>query len=653
MIAAVATLVSKEIQQHKGTFFWLVCFSSVTTWSLFRVSDAGGQVLSYLSITSIFAVPVLLIIALVIGQRLVAAEYYGQTQQFIEALPIPAGYVQWVKYYLGLFSLLALIGGVWVVCILAAKPFETITPQFVAFMAVRLCAFVFCAWSLVFTFSLLGRLRIPLMAVTVLVMFLVNSHTQFELNRFGPLALMDRQLFAFERSTLPTDDLVEALLTGVLGLATGMWLARMRDGSLAESLATPVSARAKGFLSALIIATLGIYSYFGPDPEAEPFTFSDRYVANEGPVAVAYLDPQFEVDARQLADYLGERYQALQALAPTTDTDFLVRVSLAPVAEPTKYRTLLTSSTEGVAVSANFERTPGWDNVLFGAYAVHQILYARSDGRLTVEPQHWVLDGFARWWAASAEQSDQSDQSKAALGEQLDPIMLEALYATRHTPINEQILRQWDISSAEFGEYMAMSVAYSGWRVLQEQRGTDAALAFARQQFSRPTFSDARDWWRDWRDPLPQRFARATGWNWQAFVAIWDQRLNELRSTPSYRQALDSIANSELTITPEVGERGSRSLHYRLILDQPLPADTKCAALHTKLPSFDPPVGRSQLREVEVLWPHGTDLQPALSLDYQLVGEYGQGTRVFAAFECQFPQFPAPLYLGSIRLTMP
>jgi hypothetical protein len=59
------------------------------------------------------------------------------------------------------------------------------------------------------------------------------------------------------------------------------------------------------------------------------------------------------------------------------------------------------------------------------------------------------------------------------------------------------------------------------------------------------------------------------------------------------------------------------------------------------------------LREAEVFWPKPSDQEPALTIEYDLAGEYGMGTRVYAAFECQFPQFPTPLHLGSIQLTMP
>jgi hypothetical protein len=647
MMTAIRALASKELQQHKGIFLGLLCFCGIATWMLFRITNAGGRVLSYLSITSVFAVSALIVIAFVIGQRLISAEYYGQTQRFIEALPIRRGYVQWVKYCIGLVSLMVLLGSVWLACLNAAQRVETITPTFMGLMALRLSAYLFAVWSTVFTLSLLGRLRIPLIASAALAVALINSFTQFEFSRFGPLALVDQQLFAFERAILPLNNLIETLIGGSLMLILGMWLANRRDGSLVETLATPLDTRAKGFLIALGVTTVGIYSYFGPEPEAAPFAFSDSYVVAEDPVEIAYLDPQFEGQAKNLLVYLAGLTQGLQPFVLNDSEEFLVRVSLAPVADPTEYSTEFSSPTEGIVVGANFDAGSGWDNALFGAYVVHQVLSARSNGRVMLEPHHWLLDGFSRWWAANPEGSVWTDDSG------VDPVMLEALYVTRDRPISERLLREWDTSAEQLGETMAMSVAYSGWRILQEQQGVAAALALARQEFSRPIYGDARDWWRDWRDPLPERFTRATGWDWSDFIAAWDRRMAELRASPNYRGALDSIAVSELAITTEISEAGTRSLHYSLQLDRPLPADSKCTALHVQLRSFDYPVGRSGLRETPVFWPNSSLGAPAVSIDYLLEGEYGQGTRVFAAFECQFPQFPAPLQLGAVRLTMP
>ena len=129
--------------------------------------------------------------------------------------------------------------------------------------------------------------------------------------------------------------------------------------------------------------------------------------------------------------------------------------------------------------------------------------------------------------------------------------------------------------------------------------------------------------------------------------------MTELRMAPNYRAALETIATGDLLIEANIGDDGVRSLNYSLHLDRPLPADTKCVALHTRLPSYDIQVGRTMYRESEFYWVASDDFNDATSMNHVLAGQYGQGTRVFAALECQYPEFAAPLYLGSVRLTMP
>ena len=647
MTTAIRSLISKELQQHRSLLLWVTGFSLFITWLLFRIYDAGGGGLSYLTITSFFASPVLVIIAFVIGQRLVAAEYYGQTQRFIESLPISRGYVHWVKYWFGFLALLLILTLVWGTFVAAAAGSEPVSGQFIGLMFMRMCAFVFCMWSVVFTFSLLGRLRVPLIAGAAFVALLINNLTEFELHRFGPMALMDKDLFAFERATVPLRNLLETLVSGAIILALGMWMAGARDGSVMETLATPVTTRAKGFLIALGLAAIGFSSYFGPEPEAAAFSYSSPYVVSDSNVEVAYLAPEYEADALRLLQYMVERSEALDEVLPPTRAGSQIRVSLDPSLVATTFDTQMADPIQGTNVSANFASSSGWDVDFFGAYVFHNVVGARKDGRLYLEPHHWLLDGFTRWWAAFG------DHSSDAVDSSIDPIMLKALHVTRNASIDAALLLNWDTTAELYGDTGAMTVAYSGFRVMQEQLGTAAALSFARQEFSRPTYGDIRDWWSDWRDPLPARFSRATGWSLSEFVDVWDRRMSELRESPIYRMELDAIAKGVLTIEPEISDQGARSLRYSLNLDQPLPANTRCVALHTRLPSYDINVGRAMLREAEVLWPEPDDTTDGLSVDYILAGEYGQGTRLFAAFECQFPDFSTPLYLGSVRLTMP
>ncbi|MEO0998310.1 MAG: hypothetical protein AAFX58_12410, partial [Pseudomonadota bacterium] len=290
MTGTLAALARKEWQQQRAALLWLGAFTLGMTWVLRLMTDVSGGTLSYLVITSFYCMPVLALIALLLGQRMIAAEYYGRTQRFLEALPMPRGLLQWVKFVLGYAALLLLTGGAWLYSISVANDYEFIRWQFIGLMALRLLAYVFVLWCVVFTLSLLGRLRLPLIAAAAFAVLVLDNYTAFELNRAGPLALIDQQLFALERDIVPTRDLVVTVVIGLGFLAVGFWLSLKHDGSLVESLATPLTGRAKGFLVALVIATVGLFAYFGPEPEPTPYAINDPLVLSENRVRVSYVD---------------------------------------------------------------------------------------------------------------------------------------------------------------------------------------------------------------------------------------------------------------------------------------------------------------------------------------------------------------------------
>ena len=192
MMSVLRALAGKELQQHAVMLLWLTLFSLLCAWMLFALYSAGGGGLSYLSVTSTFANLVLVVVAFVVGQQLVAAEYYGRTQRFIETLPARHGSVHWVKYWFGYLYLFVMLLIVWYPFKVLAQASETVSALFAGIMLLRMAAFVFALWSIVFAISLLGRLRLPLIATAAFAIVMINNYTDFELNRFGPMALMDQ-----------------------------------------------------------------------------------------------------------------------------------------------------------------------------------------------------------------------------------------------------------------------------------------------------------------------------------------------------------------------------------------------------------------------------------------------------------------------------
>lgn len=602
----------------------------------------GGSVVSYLTLTSTFATAVLIVIAFLIGQKLIIQEYYGQTQRFVEALPIKRGYMAIVKFTFGFASLLVLAVGVWLYSVLLAKPHEPVSGQFAGFMFMRLCVYVFALWSLVFTYSLLGRLRIPSIAAFVLVISIADSYTSFELSRFGPLALVNPDLFSSERTTFPTREVIESLITTGMLLAVSTILLNLREGSLIEKLAVPMTRGEKTFLLLVVILGAGMYSYFDIEPEESTFEFTDAFVARRHQVQVAYLEPAYESDANILADFLAKPVRTLDELVGFPNSEFIVRIAFSPALKPAKYHMEFGSKIQGLLINANFETTTRWSLDFFSAYIVHQILEVVSSRRVTLEPNHALLDGFSLWWIQHHKPVDGSHT-------RVDPFMLQALYANEFKSINRDMLRQWDITSDVLGDSLGMTLSYSGWKILEDNLGLEIAHRLAKNEYSRPVSGDVRDWWFDWRTPWEVRFKSATDMSWEEFITIWINRLEALRTDPDYAKALLDLPRFTVSISPEISPQGVRILRYKLDSDKPLKAKNKCVAIHARLPGYDVTGGSVALREVEM--PRLDE--SALHIEHIVAGQYDSGSRVYAAIECEVSQYGLPLRIGFKRLTLP
>ncbi|MEM7277977.1 MAG: hypothetical protein AAF385_07615 [Pseudomonadota bacterium] len=645
MNATARALLAKEWRQHRGLLLWVSIFATLMAVLLIAITSAAGGVLSYLTIASLFAYPLLLLIALLFGQRLVAAEYYGQTQRFIEALPIKAGYVQSVKYLFGLICLWLLMIVVWLTCLYIASSTEPLSARFVGLMLVRLSAYVFAIWSLVFTLSLLGRLRIPLGVIFVLALILLDSYTRFELNRFGPLALINNELFALERTTVPVKELIISVLIGLGFAIIGLRLAQLRDGSFIESLATPLTRRAKSFIAVVLVSAVGLAAYFGPKPEADDFEFTSPQVVRGQHVEVAYYWPQLEDQARELHDYLASQRAELNNLVKL-DRALRVRISFDGTLDPYEFTTHFSNANSGISLSANYNAFD-WDRTRLGAYVWHQLLSARSNGRLYHEPRHWLLDGLAMWWARESAKPVQTTEIKT------DPVMLEALFLLDRLGDANEVFLQWDTTSALTGDDAALSIGYSALKILETKVGREALLNYLQSELELSGHGDVRDWWQDKKNSPEQRFERALGLSWAEFVDSWYESMELLATAPVYAQALAQIPEASVSIEPEVSWFGSRSIEYQVRMDKPLPENSECTALHLPLPGFDRPVGRSQFREEALFWPTRSSSEDGLSLTHTLKAGYGKFTRVYVGLECQLPQFPVPVLLASKRIEMP
>ncbi len=642
MITILRGLAGKELRQHRASFAWLSLVSIIFAWLIVRFMLFSDAVLSDLQLVPIFAWPALVFIALGVGYFLVTQEYYSRTQRFIEALPFRPAYMVSVKYAIGLVVVSIFAFSVWGYSMYTASFHEPLEFRFSVIMATRLGAYVFVVWSCVFVFSLLGRWRIPLASLAAVALFFISTETSLELNRFGPVALIDQELFSFERDSFPLAELGISLAIGVIAIALAFLLMNVDDGSYVESLAVPMSTRDKSFLFVLVVVSLGMIGMLEPPGNEQNFAFTQEHVIAREKLEIAYLDPKYEQDAITLADQLKIPLSKVESYLPFNKDEYITRISLSPIAKSKAYSTRLASTTQGIRVDANFIDAPGWNFPHFGIFVVHQLLSTASLNRVILEPSHWFLDGFSSWLVVH------NGEPPGSLDTPANDLLVLAMYVSQRVNIDEKTITQWETTSDRIGESLGLALSYSGWRVLEDLVGHDTVRQFAESEFRREVHGDIRDWWSDWRKPFTARFESATGLSWPGFVEQWRNQVEQLARQEEYASRIAAIPVARYSVTGEVNESGQRVLKFNLELEKALASEMSCTALHRKLPGYNIPVAPNTLRKDEFTWPVGQK-----QVIRSITGRYGKGNRVYTALECQLMPYNMIVRFGYDKLVMP
>lgn len=641
MNRATLALLNKELAQHGALLIALAGFALIATWAQIVLAERLGSLTSYLSVASLFAMPILVLIAIVLGQQLVVREYTARAQRFVEALPVARGHHEWVKWSLGYVTLLAISLGVWLYTVSLAAQHEPLTGWFLLLMALRLTVYVFVVWSCVFTLSFLGRLRLGLAALATLILVALDAYTPFELDRFGPFRLMDSQRFASERLDLPFVALLESLVIGVAALALARYFMRLREGSFVERLSVPMSARDKSFVLVLAVVGIGAATLFGGEDDDFAFDLGEANVVVAGRVAVAHIEPRWADEAAELVQHLDERMSQLDRIAPVPE-HFRLGVTFSPLVEPMDYDVEHSSPTFGVLVTADISRSD--DRDFFGAFVFHEVLDTLMLGRTTsMEPLHVLHDGFSLYWAVHGAQPPPRLDANA----NPDPLLVRALYGARVVGITPARIGEWDRTMEALGDASALAFTYSGWRSLVDEVGHERAMDLARQIYHEDYHGDARDWWTDTWHPIEDRFEAATGITWKQHIEAWGRRIEHLASQPAWSAALAQMPVADFSLSAAPGEFGAD-----IILDSRLrigiDGETRCRLLHTRIAWFDTPLSPRGMREVIIHVPPG-----ARSVSHVLTGIYGSGTRMAGALECTPPGEVVPVRLGMRRLIVP
>ena len=623
-------LLEKELRHHA-----MAGVALLVSLGGFYVLGLAGTFLSPETVSLMQAhhsfLVMLMLAPVVLGNRLVVAEYYGRTQLFVEALPIRRWEMVALKYVFG-FGLIAAAAGLSLAATtLAALSREAIDARFVGIVALRTLAWTFFLWSFFFAMGFVGRFRIPIYLGILLALATLNQVTAFELERFGPVAVLAN--LPFEREQAPVEALAVTFGLGAGATALAFVLALIHEGSVAESLARRMSQREKAAIGVLFVFLILAMTFFEERRDKEPYSFPDLAVltSDDSAIEVLYLSDDRLADAEAL---LGHLERELAALRSELGWDELpqLRIAYSPSLDAGIFDRGELERNEGILVRANFERTERWDPRELGAYVVGLVLDEATEDRARFEPKAWLRDGFAHWWSVRGT-SPNAPLDLASLCDPASPLrphILRAMWTHGAEPLDEDRLRTWRRYRERHGEALAEASALSGLLVLDERAGRSAVMELARAVFGRKPHNDLRELVYEWRRPMSRVFEKATELDWHGFVDEWRAELEQLSARPSCQEALAEAPEGTGSIDVELGTGTVRDIVYQLEFSEPLPEGTLATLVHTRLTPFDDELERHDLRRVERVWPAG-----ARQAIWRLPGFYSQGSRAFLALEIE------------------
>lgn len=630
----LVALTLKDLAQHGWAVGALALFLPLA-WGLLILAVLGTPTTvtyfeAHLGFTRVFVT----VTAIILGNRLVVSEYHGRTQLYLESLPIGRFDAVIVKWIVGATVVLGVAATSLVATAAVASSREPIELPFVTLIAARTALFGLVVWSYFFVMGFLGRARIPVYLATGVGLALLARATDLELARFGPFAMVSQDM-VLERSRWPVPEMLVTLAITVALIALAAALASVREGSLAETLAKPMSQREKVAIGISVVAILVAWGKLDPPAQREPFDFPDHHVARSAtlPIEVYYADDALRADGEALVARLERELPPLRdalgwdALPP-------VHVMMSERLDGTTIEPVAVGEDDGVAVRARFVRGPEWDEDAFIGEIVGLVIDDHTDGRSYWEPYGWLRDGLAEGWPYRDRELPRS-------------VVLRALFATRSRAVDPARLRRWDLWREREGFEATEALAATGVRALNEARGRDAVLALARDVFGPVPPDDARPVIEARLRPMPARVREHLGIDELELTRTWTGWVAARRS--SAPPELVQLARAEASIGFEPSAEGLRDLVARVRTDAPLPAGTTVSLLHLGLGPFERDVWPWEPAPEDRAWSEG-----AREMEIRVPGRYGPGDRVWAAIDARLPEavgVGAPLRLAYVRMT--
>lgn len=588
-------LLLKELWHHAGVLALVGLFIALVQGILLLGAAVGPRTITMLEAHATFVRVFLPLLGLALGHRLVVAEYHAKTQRFLEALPVHRLEVLGVKLVLGLL-VLGVAGAASQLCASGLAAFkEPLTGWWLYLIFVRTQVFALTLWSVFFAMGLLGRWRVPVYLAAGLTLAFLDQATAFDVSRFGPFGLVGERL-VLERMAIPVAELGASLGIAAFMVGLAVTLGLVEEGSVAESLAKPMSRRERVAVGVVLALALIAWEAVDPRPDDAPFAFVGDAVARReaSRLAVLYEREEDRARAEALAGAiegdLARLRGALRYEAPLGPVHVASRSALEPEA---RELVELDDPEDGVLVRAPFTE-PGFDDNAFRAWLLERVIEHATDGRAAFEPNAWVRAG-----------------SAALLVHDGPPdVALARFYRQSRRPTYDA-LERFHRTEERFGPDVARALAASAAFAFVDAESEDAWWSFAREVLAPPPPGVFAMLGPSTRERLAART------DVERFVSRWAASL-----------ARPSLLPRAVAFTDVVPEEGRlRTVRWGVRFAGAPPEGSSCALAHAPLGPFDEVVPSEALSREEV--PCGALPQDGA----RLVAGYGTEDRVLLAVE--------------------
>ena len=485
-------LVRKELREHGVLLFIAWALAAVALQVQLNAGEEIGGRFIPLRAFELFAGTLLV---MVMANRLLAREYAGRTQLFLEILPLSRARVFISKWVLGCALFLLTTALAWFVTFRWIQRSEALPLRDALVTLGSVSLYAFSLWSFAALAAMLGRYRYFVWLFAALGIVWGTNLTGTSFDDVPVIRLLDEDV-AMARSELSALDLLIPTGLSLICLGAAAVLALRGSGAIASMLAQRITSRELSFIAILSFSLLAVLGSLESKPVKPKFALTEG-----APV----LGRRTSVEVLSTGDFDAT---AANALANTivADVDSLIAAlelrsspSIAVMPQqgldPEAMQRASLSASDGIVLKV----APNAPQDSLRALVLHSLLSDETLGRSFKEDRHVLLDGMAAYWPIK------------------DDAQLRNTWWLRAAAVPDAVsareLRQWSATSEQLGECLSQAVAFGVMDIMADELGSERLSQLMRQVFTRP-HDDVRVLF----ERTPSELLAAAGLSWPALA---------------------------------------------------------------------------------------------------------------------------------------